>query len=349
MYVHSEQPATLDITDAVTEMTVQDAHRRFIDEDLRLSPRSRRTYDYSLRCFLEFVERDFGLDATTAPVTDLRIEHVTAFVSAMMPRDLRQPEDVSRMRTVQTQLAAIRKWYSYLAAYDFHPDLPTDKLRTRIGAMLPRFSPPPPDIQLADLERIVRHVRDLSHETKPQLELRRLKVRAMVLFLYRTGVRVSELCALRRRDVDIENGTAGIYRAKGGKSRTVLFDNESAEALVAYWTARGDGGRGTGAYPAFSGRDKLGQPGTAISPRTVEHIVSQLCVGAGVEAEITPHSFRHGLASELVRRRVRESTVQTLLGHASPATTRIYVHKTAQEVSDEYQEAFGTYRKPDGA
>ncbi len=349
MYVHSERPTLVPTEDASDAMTVQDAHRRFIDEDLRLSPRSRRTYDYSLRCFLEFVERDFGLDAATAPVTDLKIEHVTAFVSAVMPRDLRQPEDVSRMRTVQTQLAAIRKWYAYLAAYDFHPDLPTDKLRTRVSAMLPRFSPPPPDIQLADIERIVRYVRDLPREDKPALELRRLKVRAMILFLYRTGVRVSELCALRRRDVDIENGTAGIYRAKGGKSRTVLFENETAEALVAYWTARGDGGRGIGALPAFSGRDKIGVPGAAISPRTVEHIVSQLCVGSGVEAEITPHSFRHGLASELVRRRVRESTVQTLLGHASPATTRIYVHKTAQEVSDEYQEAFGTYRKPDGA
>jgi integrase len=330
-------------------MTIQDAHRRFIDEDLRLSPRSRRTYDYSLRRFLEFVERDFGIAAGTTPVTELRIEHVTAFVSKEMPRDLRTPEEVSRMRTVQTQLAAVRKWYAYLAAYDFHPDLPTDKLRTRISAMLPRFTPPPPDIYLADLERIVDHVRNLPHETKPNLELRRLKVRAMILFLFRTGVRVSELCALRRRDIDLQNGTAGIYRAKGGKSRTVLFDVETAEALVAYWAARGDGGRGVSAFPAFSGRDKLGDPGRNISPRTVEHIVAELCVAAGVEAEITPHSFRHGLASELVRRRVRESTVQTLLGHASPSTTRIYVHKTAQEVADEYQDAFGTYRQPLGA
>jgi integrase/recombinase XerC len=329
-------------------MTIEDAHRRFIDEDLRLSPRSRRTYDYALRTFLEFINEDFGVEAATAPVTALAIEHVTAFVARVMPHDLRTPEEVSRMRTVQTQLAAIRKWYSYLAAYDFHPDLETDKLRTRIGAMMPRFTPPPPDIYLADLERIVRYVRDMPHETKPHLELRRLKVRAMILFLYRTGVRVSELCALRRRDIDLTNGAANIYRAKGGKSRTVLFDNETAEALVAYWTARGDGGRGVSAFPAFSGRDKLGEPGRNISPRTVEHIVSELCIGAGVEAEITPHSFRHGLASELVRRRVRESTVQTLLGHASPATTRIYVHKTAQEVADEYQDAFGAYRKPDG-
>ena len=171
----------------------------------------------------------------------------------------------------------------------------------------------------------------------------------MVYFMFRTGVRVSELCALRRRDIDLVAGAASIYRAKGGKSRTVLFDSGTADALVTYWTARGDGGRGVGLLPVFSGRDKPGQPGNHIAPRTVEHIVAQLCVGAGVEETLTPHSFRHGLASDLVRRRVRESTVQTLLGHASPATTRIYVHKTAQEVSDEYQDAFGIYRKPPGA
>jgi integrase len=61
---------------------------------------------------------------------------------------------------------------------------------------------------------------------------------------------------------------------------------------------------------------------------------------------VTPHSFRHGLATELVRRRVRESTVQTILGHASPQTTRIYVHKSALDVAEEYQDAFGAYKPP---
>ena len=74
--------------------------------------------------------------------------------------------------------------------------------------------------------------------------------------------------------------------------------------------------------------------------------MAQLCEKLGIESEVTPHSFRHGLATEMVRRRVRESTVQTLLGHASPATTRIYIHKSAIDVSDEYQDAFGTYCPP---
>lgn len=317
--------------------------------DLRLAPRSRKTYRQGIRKFTDHLARHEGIDPATTPVTALTTDHVTSFAATVVPADIRTPEEVSRMRTAQNNLAAVRKFCAYISAYDLHPEISTDRLRVRIAAMMPRFTPPPPDVKLSDLERIVAHVSSGPREEKPHLELRRLKVRAMILFMFRTGVRVSELCALRRRDVDLEAGTAGIYRAKGGKSRTVHFDGETASAIVAYWGVRGDQVRGSGAYPAFSGRDKVGAPGNAISPRTVEHIVAELCKHLGIESEVTPHSFRHGLATELVRRRVRESTVQTILGHASPQTTRIYVHQSSREVAEEYQDAFGVYRKPSTA
>ena len=315
--------------------------------DLRLAPRTHKTYRQGLRKFTEHLAAHEGIDIDHAPVSKITTDHVTSFAALLVPSDIRTPEEVSRMRTAQNNLAAVRKFCAYISAYDLHPGLSTDRLKVRIAAMMPRFTPPPPDVKLTDLERIVTVVSTGPREEKPHLELRRLKVRAMIRFMFRTGVRVSELCTLRRRDIDLEAGTAGIYRAKGGKSRTVHFDVETAEDLLTYWRARGDAVRGSGAFPAFSGRDKPGDPGTAISPRTVEHIVAELCKAIGIESEVTPHSFRHGLATELVRRRVRESTVQTILGHASPQTTRIYVHKSGIEVAEEYQDAFGTYRKPE--
>ena len=314
--------------------------------DLRLSPRTKKTYFHGIDKFLKHVAQHEGIDPNVAPVTALRPEHVTAFAAILVPPDIRTPEEVSQMRTAQNNLSAVRKLCSYLSSYDLNTELAGDRLKTRIAAMMPRFTPPPPDVKLGDLDRIVVHIDGLPREQKPPAELRRLKVRAMIRFMFRSGVRVSELCALRRRDIDLAEGSASIYRAKGGKSRTVHFDHDTADALTAYWTLRGDPIRGAGALPAFSGRDRIGNPGNAISPRTVEHIVAGLAVAAGVESDVTPHSFRHGLATELVRRRVRESTVQTILGHASPATTRIYVHKSAVEVADEYQDAFGAYRPP---
>lgn len=317
--------------------------------DLRLAPRSKKTYGHGIAKFLRHLAQHEGIDPETAPVTALRPEHVTSFASILVPPDIRTPEEVSKMRTAQNNISAVRKFCSYLSSYDLNTDLAGDRIRTRIAAMMPRFTAPPPDVKLTDLDLIVAFVDGLPREEKPNRELRRLKVRAMIRFLFRSGVRVSELCALRRRDIDLGEGAAHIYRAKGGKSRTVHFDGETATSLTAYWTMRGDPARGTGALPAFSGRDRIGVPGSAISSRTVEHIVAQLAEGAGVESDVTPHSFRHGLATELVRRRVRESTVQTILGHASPATTRIYVHKSAVEVADEYQDAFGPYRPPRGS
>lgn len=331
--------------DQSTKVTIEAAVEIFFG-DLRLAPRTRTTYRQGLRKFVEHIEQHEGIDPKIASVTAITTDHVTSFAALLVPPDIRTPEEVSRMRTAQNNLAAVRKFCSYISAYDLHPTLSTDRLKVRIAAMMPRFTPPPPDVKQQDLEEIVAYVTSGPREEKPHLELRRLKVRAMILFMFRTGVRVSELCALRRRDIDLDHGTAGIYRAKGGKSRTVLFDNETAEALVAYWRFRGDEVRGAGAFPAFSGRDKVGVPGNAISPRTVEHIVADLCKVLGIESEVTPHSFRHGLATELVRRRVRESTVQTILGHASPQTTRIYVHQAGREIAEEYQDAFGAYRKP---
>jgi len=324
--------------------TIEEAVARFL-ADLRLSPRSRATYGIALRKFLRHLTEIQGIDPA-APIDQLCEDHAIAFLRDLVPEDIRTPEQVSQMRTAQTTFAAVRKFFGYLVSFDLHPVLSTEKLRVRAATVLPRFTPPPPDVRTDDLERIVAHVRSLPAETDPSRELRRLKIRALILFLFRTGVRVSELCALRRQDIDLETGTARIYRAKGGKSRTVHFDSETAEALAAYWRARGDSGRGVGLYPAFSGRDRPGQPGKAIAPRTVQALVSRLCEEAGVEYAVTPHSFRHGLATELVRRRVRESTVQAILGHASPVTTRIYVHLTAQEAAEEYQAAFGPYRRP---
>jgi integrase len=336
--------ATIDQDDNDT-LTLHGAVEIFF-ADLRLAPRSRKTYRQGVAKFLRHLETHEGIDPTTAPPTVITADHITSFAAMLVPPDVRTPEEVSQMRTAQNNLAAVRKLCAYLSAYDLHPDLATERVRVRVAAMMPRFTPPPPDVKLEDLERVVDHVRTSPRVEKPHLELRRLKVRAIILFLFRTGVRVSELCALRRRDVDLAGGTASVYRAKGGKSRTVHFDVETAEALLAYWTARGDQPRGSGVLPAFSGRDKPGVPGKGISPRTVEHIVAELCRHLGIESEVTPHSFRHGLATELVRRRVRESTVQTILGHASPITTRIYVHKSGLEVAEEYQDAFGAYRPP---
>lgn len=324
--------------------TIEMAIASFLVE-LGKSPRTIATYGYGLRRFAAFL-KDEGTDPETTPVTALAIGQVTDFAAFLTPTDRQTREEIGAMRTAQTYTAAVRKFYKYLVANDFHPALPIEKLNILLAGQQSGFHAPPPEVKTRDLDRILQFLSTQPKGKTAEAELRRLKVAALLRFLFRTGTRVSECCAMKRGDIDLEDGTAFVFRGKGGKSRRVYLDTDTAEALRRYWAARLDGSQpqALATLPAFSGRDSPGTPGTRITPRTVERIVQAVARQAGVVAHITPHSFRHGLATQLVERKVPASVVQRVLGHANLATTQIYVHLVDAEVRAEYQEAFGEYR-----
>ena len=112
--------------------------------DLRLAPRSKKTYRHGVAKFIRHLAQNEGIDPDAAPVTAIQPDHVTSFASLLVPPDVRSPEEVSQMRTAQNNISAVRKFCSYLSAYDLHPDLATDRLRVRIAALMPRFTPPRP-------------------------------------------------------------------------------------------------------------------------------------------------------------------------------------------------------------
>ncbi|MBA3449781.1 MAG: hypothetical protein H0T18_01060, partial [Chloroflexia bacterium] len=139
--------------------------------DLRLAPRSKKTYWHGIAKFLRHLSQHEGIDPESAPVSILRPDHVTSFAAILVPPDIRTPEEVSQMRTAQNNISAVRKFCSYLSSYDLNDDLAGDRIKTRISAMMPRFTAPPPDVKLTDLDQIVAFVTGLPHEEKPHLEL----------------------------------------------------------------------------------------------------------------------------------------------------------------------------------
>ncbi len=312
---------------------------------LRKSPRTVATYGFGLRKFAAFL-RGEGLEPETAHVTALTTAHVVDFSAALLPRDRQTREEVAAARTAQTYTAAVRKFYKHLVANDYHPALSLEKMHLQLAAQQSGFSAPPPDVRTRDLDRILAYLDAMPKGKTPEQDLRRLKVIALIRFLYRTGTRVSECCALTRGDIDLEDGTAFVFRGKGGKSRRVYFDTATADALRRYWQARLDGTLpvALASLPAFSGRDIPGKPGTALTTRSAERIVRDVARQAGVVAKVTPHTFRHGLATKMVEGRVPAPVVQRVLGHANLSTTQIYVHLVDAEVRAEYQEMFGAYK-----
>jgi integrase len=162
---------------------------------------------------------------------------------------------------------------------------------------------------------------------------------AILLFLTYTGVRNFELCRLKVSDVDLQERSAFIRSGKGDKDRAVHYTQEVADAVRAYWKARGWHDR---MDPAFARHDKgAGKKHKHLSTTMIREIVDAAEEAAGLEGIITPHKFRHHFATDLLNRTRDLALVQDALGHSSPETTRVYAQVSNEERKERYHEAFG--------
>ncbi len=146
-----------------------------------------------------------------------------------------------------------------------------------------------------------------------------LRNRALLVVLWRAGLRVGEALALRPSDVDPAAGTLSVPRGKTGH-RTVGLDPE-ALALVEQWATQrravlGLGGR----WPLF-----CTLRGGALQPSYVRSMIRRLAKRAGIERRVHPHALRHTMAAELLREGASVRHIQLQLGHSDLSTTAAYL------------------------
>jgi len=199
-----------------------------------------------------------------------------------------------------------------------------------------------------DLSKIPeRTVEYLSREELERLfkaigerDLRGLRDAAILETLYSTGLRVSELTALNRAQVDLQRREF-MVRGKGRKTRIVFLSPRAAEAIGKYVNARDDNFQ-----PLFLNhrRSKKSEDITLgekrrLSTVMVEYLVRNYARRAGIIKKVTPHVLRHSFATELLINGADIRSVQEMLGHASITTTQIYTHltnKRLKEVHDKF-------------
>lgn len=154
-----------------------------------------------------------------------------------------------------------------------------------------------------------------------------LRNRVLLRFLYHTGIRVSELCALKWRDMlsnDDGSGTV-IVSGKRGKERNVQVSPSMwADVLLLRGEAVPDS-------PVF-----LSARGGSLTASQVWRIVRSAATAAGIGGNVSPHWLRHSHASHAIDRGAPIPLVRDTLGHASIATTNIYVHARSGESSGRY-------------
>jgi len=142
-----------------------------------------------------------------------------------------------------------------------------------------------------------------------------LRQSTAILFLYASGLRLSELLAAQVRDLDLDRLLLRVIQAKGRKDRQTLVSPLLKTRLEVLTEGRG------GHEPLF-----VSMAGGPWSPRSVQKFVRRAAERAGIEQKVTPHSLRHAFATHLLEGGTDLRVIQVLLGHADIRTTTRYTH-----------------------
>lgn len=158
--------------------------------------------------------------------------------------------------------------------------------------------------------------------------------------LFSTGLRVSELCSLNA-DIDLTRDEFSV-RGKGDKVRVVFLSPSAKKAIATYIKKRDDMSE---ALFMRHGLSSKGKESSRLTPRSVERIVKQYAIKAGITRRVTPHTMRHSFATDLLENGADLRSVQALLGHANIATTQVYTHVTDKHLREVHRAFHGKRRK----
>jgi site-specific recombinase XerD len=258
---------------------------------MMLEELQRRNYsDTTIRHYLQTVE-DFGRHFGKPP-DQLGLEELRQYQAYLLK--VRQ----QAVGTVVNRVAALRFFFvKTLRRPEFREFLPYPRERRRL-----------PDI--LSLEEVTRLLDAASN----------LFRRALLMTLYGTGMRRSEVAHLQVQDVDSQRMLIRVQEGKGGQSRALPLSPALLETLRAYWRWRQPQ---TYLFPARSAR--LG-PDHPISDKTVWIACQEARQRAGIRKRVTPHTLRHSWATHLLEAGTDLRTIQVLLGHGDLETTAQYLH-----------------------
>lgn len=279
----------------------------------------RLDFDAAVDDYLDWLRVERGLAANTltayaADIADFRAvsDPPLADLAAVDEDTIRRwiatrAADGLSPRTQARRLVALRGLFRYLLAEEIVSTDPTARVE------LPRAGRPlPQTLGVDDVEKLIA-----APDTGTAQGLRD---RAMIEVLYATGLRVSELVALRMGNLHLEGGFVRIV-GKGDKERLVPLGDVAREWVERHLRENHPGGAHKAQDPVFPSR--LGRPMTR---QGFFKLLGNYAYKAGIDKPVSPHKLRHAFATHLLERGADLRSLQLMLGHADISTTEIYTH-----------------------
>lgn len=301
-------------------MNFSQAKLRFLEYcelDRNLSIRTVRMYGY----YLEFFEGWLTLQKKNEePIENITDDTIRSF-RLYLSHEYKNPYKGNLSRQTQNYfLIALRSFFKYLIK---------QKMKVLTPDMIELGKQKEREIKFLSPEELQRmfNAVDVVDESGE-------RDRAILEVLFSTGLRVSELVALNKDDINIERGEFSVL-GKGRKVRVVFLSDDAKERLKTYLQKRSD------PYSALFIRYSGPKPQEGLTPekmrlsvRSVERLVDKYRVKAGIVKRFGPHALRHSFATDLLGAGADLRSVQEMLGHKNVATTQVYTHVTNPQLRE---------------
>lgn len=227
-----------------------------------------------------------------------------------------------KQKTIKRKIASVKALFHYLEEEEIVEINPFHRVKTKFKeeVVLPKIIPKNIIEQLLDYLYRERDSVEYS-EWHKKIVLRDI---AIVETLFSTGLRISELCHLQNKYVDLKNGALYI-QGKGGKERYLQIGNSDVLSIL------------NGYKRCFDEEIKeqgyffVNRYGKPLSEQSARRMIHKYAEKIHADINITPHMFRHSFATYLMEEDVNIRYIQKMLGHSSITTTQIYTYVTTEK------------------
>jgi site-specific recombinase XerD len=277
----------------------------YMEIEQNRSQKTIQNYDHYLTRLLDFADEDLK-------ISDITPDFIRKWRLWLNRLGTNVSDELGKT-TQNYHLIALRSFLKYCSKRDI-PALPADKVElARTKRKQVTF------LNEDELARLFGQP-DITKENG-------LRDRAILELLFSSGLRVSELVGLDRGHINLKRREF-MVRGKGQKDRPIFISPAAAEWVEHYIAVRKD--NAPPLFIRYNGRKQVDQSGSyqRLTARSVQRLVAQHALMAGITKQVSPHTLRHSFATDLLMNGADLRSVQAMLGHSNISTTQIYTHVT---------------------
>jgi integrase/recombinase XerC len=299
-------------------MELEDQVNRFLSYILYEKGYSRNTIESYKTDFTEFLGYLLSRDIKNTSSIDYKTIH--RYISSLGEKEL-------KATSIERKVASIKSFFKYLVREGVIKKNPaalvsSPKKEKRLPVVLEKD----------EVTRLIDSI--------PDNDALSARDKTMVILLYATGIRVSELTGIDLRNVDLSGGVLNVV-GKGNKERVVPLGEKAGKAIRSYLTWRKELAGTKGDKNALF----LSKNGKRIQDRMVRYVLDRQIEALSIQKKVSPHTLRHTFATHLLQNGANIRVIQEILGHSSLSTTQVYTHLTVDKLKESYNEHHPHARK----